>query len=404
MGRPNVKSALDTRAIVRAGAILVLVALAVTLYSTFIGDAGNDARSAVSAAGSVTNAVPMTAVDNATTSESSDATQPEASDADATDAESSDSTTSAAPRQGNRLAQNLLNGLAFGLLLALASVGLSLIYGTTGLSNFAHGEQVSFGAVLTYFLATSDKVSLPLIPKEFTIGLPLVAAAVVAVILAGGGGWLQDKFLWRPLRRKRVGMVQQMIVSIGLSLALVNLLQWWMGGGKLRLSTSIDVRHQWGPIAVSNQTIISSGIAIVCLLAVSWFLLYTRLGRATRAVSDNASLAAASGIKVDSIVRLVWVLAAALAAIGGILLALYEQGTAFDSGARMLLLMFAAVTLGGLGQPFGALVGSLVIGVVVEVSTVWLPPDLKFATALGILIVVLLFRPQGLLGRSERVG
>ena len=127
-------------------------------------------------------------------------------------------------------------------------------------------------------------------------------------------------------------------------------------------------------------------------------------GRATRAVSDNASLAAASGIKVDSIVRLVWVLAAALAAIGGILLALYEQGTAFDSGARMLLLMFAAVTLGGLGQPFGALVGSLVIGVVVEVSTVWLPPDLKFATALGILIVVLLFRPQGLLGRSERVG
>ncbi len=398
------KAALDTRAVVRAGAVLVVVALAVTLYTTFIGGAGNDAGSAISAAGTVTNSVPMTATDDAATTESADASQADTSDAEVTDGESSDSATSAAPRQGNRLAQNLVNGLAFGLLLALASVGLSLIYGTTGLSNFAHGEQVSFGAVLTYFLATSDKVSLPLVPIEFTVGLPLTVAAIVAVIIAGGGGWLQDKFLWRPLRRRRVGTVQQMIVSIGLSLALVNLIQWWMGGGKLRLSTSIDVRHQWGPIAVSNQTIISSVIAVVCLLAVSGFLLYTRLGRATRAVSDNPSLAAASGIRVDSIVRLVWVLAAALAAVGGILLALYEQGTAFDSGARLLLLMFAAVTLGGLGQPFGALVGSLVIGVVVEVSTVWLPPDLKFATALGILIVVLLFRPQGLLGRSERVG
>ncbi len=394
------KAALDTRAMVRAGVILVVVALAVTLYSTFIGGAGTDSSSAISAAGTTKESISM----DATTGDSADPSQAETSGAEATDGESSDSATAVTPRQGNRLAQNLVNGIAFGLLLALASVGLSLIYGTTGLSNFAHGEQVSFGAVLTYFLVTSDKVSLPLIPMEFTIGLPLVVAAVIAVIVAGGGGWLQDKFLWRPLRRRRVGMVQQMIVSIGLSLTLVNLLQWWMGGGKLRLSTTIDVRHQWGPIAIGNQTIVSSIIAVVCLLAVSWFLLYTRLGRATRAVSDNASLAAASGIRVDSIVRLVWVLAAALAAVGGILLALYEQGTSFDSGARMLLLMFAAVTLGGLGQPFGALVGSLVIGIVVEVSTVWLPPDLKFATALGILIVVLLFRPQGLLGRSERVG
>lgn len=388
------RAALDTRAFVRAGVILVVVALAVTLYSAFIGGAGSDSSRAISATGATTDTISMTATNDATTDQTADAP---ATDSAATATEST-------PRQNNRLAQNLVNGITFGLLLALASVGLSLIYGTTGLSNFAHGEQVTFGAVLTYFLATSDKVSLPLIPKEFTIGLPLIVAAIFAVLIAGGGGWLQDKFLWGPLRRKRVGVVQQMIVSIGLSLALVNLLQWWMGGGKLRLSTTIDKRHQWGPIAISNQTITSSVIAIVCLLGVSWFLLYTRLGRATRAVSDNPSLAAASGIRVDSIVRLVWVIAAALAAVGGILLALYEQGTSFDSGARILLLMFAAVTLGGLGQPFGALVGSLVIGIVVEVSTLWLPPDLKFATALGILIVVLLFRPQGILGRSERVG
>ncbi len=388
------KAALDTRALVRAGVILVVVALAVTLYSAFIGGTGSDSGQAISAAGATTSAMSTTATNDASMVQVAEASV------------GKDAATAAAPKpsQNNRLAQNIVNGITFGLLLALASVGLSLIYGTTGLSNFAHGEQVSFGAILTYFLATSDRVSLPLIPKEFTIGLPLIVAAVFAVLISGGTGWIQDKFLWGPVRRKHVGVVQQMIVSIGLSLALVNLLQWWMGGRKMRLTTSIDTRHHLGLIDVSNQTIISAVIAIVCLLGVSWFLLYTRLGRATRAVSDNPSLAAASGIRVDSIVRLVWILATALAAVGGILLALYEQATSFDSGARILLLMFAAVTLGGLGQPFGALVGSLVIGIVVEVSTLWLPPDLKFATALGILIVVLLFRPQGILGRSERVG
>lgn len=386
------KTALDTRAVVRAGVILVVVALAVTLYSTFVGGSGPE-NSVISAADATTGVISMTASDDASTDSTTE--EPVADDT---------APAAASTSQNNQLAQNFVNGITFGLLLALASVGLSLIYGTTGLSNFAHGEQVSFGAVLTYFLATSDKVSLPLVPQEFTIGFPLIVAAILAIAISGGTGWLQDKFLWGPLRRKRVGVVQQMIVSIGLSLALVNLLQWWMGGRKMRLTTSIDERHHWGPIDVSNQTLISASIAIVCLVGVSMFLLYTRLGRATRAVSDNPSLAAASGIRVDSIVRLVWVLAAALAAVGGILLALYEQATSFDAGARMLLLMFAAVTLGGLGQPFGALVGSLVIGIVVEVSTVWLPPDLKFATALGILILVLLFRPQGILGRGERVG
>lgn len=390
------KRSLDTRAMVRALVVFLIAAIAVTWFLSAKSTAsttGSMGESSVVAA-ATTSAISTTVTNDAPTAQVTEASV----------VEDTETTTEATPRQNNRLAQNIVNGITFGLLLALASVGLSLIYGTTGLSNFAHGEQVSFGAVLTYFLATSDKVSLPLIPNEFTIGLPLIVAAIFAIIIAGGGGWLQDRFLWGPLRRKRVGVVQQMIVSIGLSLALINLLQWWMGGRKMRLTTTIDTRHQWGPIDISNQTIISVIIAVICLLGVSWFLLYTRLGRATRAVSDNPSLAAASGIRVDSIVRLVWILAAALAAVGGILLALYEQATSFDAGARMLLLMFAAVTLGGLGQAFGALVGSLVIGIVVEVSTVWLPPDLKFATALGILIVVLLFRPQGILGRTARVG
>ncbi|WP_062464778.1 branched-chain amino acid ABC transporter permease [Demequina soli] len=300
--------------------------------------------------------------------------------------------------------QGLINGTVFGILLALAAVGLSLIYGTTGLSNFAHGEQVTFGAVLTYFLTTKSDVSLPLIPAQFNIGLPLPIAAIVAIIIAGGTGWLQDKLLWGPLRRRRIAALQQMIVSIGLSLALVNLFQWWVGGERYRLTTSIDSRLTFGDYYIGRQTLLSVVIALIALAGVAFFLLRTRLGRATRAIADNPALASASGIRVDGIIRLVWVMAAALAALGGILLALYENGLSFDQGARLLLLMFAAVTLGGLGQAFGALVGALVIGIVTEVSTVVVAPDMKYASALVILIVVLLIRPQGILGRAERVG
>ena len=374
---------IDRRAIVRALIVFVVAALAVFAVTTIGSTAMADTA------------------DTATT-----VAQTSAIHADAASPAPEDPL-DGAPDGGpgtNRIAQNVFNGLVFGLLLALASVGLSLIYGTTGLSNFAHGEQVSLGAMLAYFFATQQPVSLPLLPWEFVIGWPLWLASIAAIIVAGATGWLQDRFLWSKLRKRGVKMVQHMIVSIGLSLALLNFLQWWIGPDRLRVSIAIEERNQVGPIQLGNTTAVSIVIAVAVLLAVAYFLLRTRLGRATRAVSDNPALAAASGIKVDAIIRLVWIMATSLAALGGILMALYDSGTKFDVGAKLLLLMFAAVTLGGLGQPFGALVGSLVIGVVVETSTLWLGPDLKYATALAILILVLLVRPQGILGRAERVG
>ncbi|MCB2411853.1 hypothetical protein LGT39_03180, partial [Demequina sp. TTPB684] len=155
----------------------------------------------------------------------------------------------------SRVLQNVFNGVVFGLMLALASVGLSLIYGTTGLSNFAHGEQVSLGAMLAYFFATEQPVGIPLTPWQFVIGWPLWLAAIVAIAIAGASGWLQDRFLWGKLRKRGVGIVQQMIVSIGLSLALLNFLQWWIGPDRIRLSKAIEVRHQVGPIQVGNITL-----------------------------------------------------------------------------------------------------------------------------------------------------
>ena len=123
-----------------------------------------------------------------------------------------------------------------------------------------------------------------------------------------------------------------------------------------------------------------------------------------RAVSDNPSLAAASGIDVDGVVRIVWIVAAGLAGLSGVLWAYFRPGIKWDMGTSILLLIFAAVTLGGLGTAFGALIGSIIVGLLVEVSTLWIPSDLKYVGALVVLIVILLFRPQGILGRRERIG
>ncbi|WP_250443391.1 branched-chain amino acid ABC transporter permease [Actinotalea sp. C106] len=290
-----------------------------------------------------------------------------------------------------RVAQQAAAGLRFGLVLALASVGLSLIYGTTGLSSFSHGEQVTLGALLTYVF-----VSL--------MGWPLVPAIILAVLICAGTGWLQDVGIWRPLRRRGVGLVQSMIVTIGLALALQYLFQLVFGGGTVSILSYIPGTWTLGPVRLNIPSYYSMGISIVVLLAVGWFLLRTRTGRATRAVSDNPALAAASGIDVDRIIRLVWVMATGLAGLAGVLLALIFNGANWTLGMQMLLLMFAAVTLGGLGTAFGALVGSLVIGMVVEMANLVIPTDLKYAAALVILILVLMVRPQGILGRAERIG
>ncbi|MET3466560.1 branched-chain amino acid transport system permease protein [Microbacterium sp. 1262] len=305
-------------------------------------------------------------------------------------------TLEAAERQTTSFVDQLLsravNGLNFGLMLALAAIGLSLVFGTTGLSNFAHGEMVTFGALAA--LLFSAGFSLPI-----WIAIPL-AVAVSALF-----GLTMDAGLWRPLRRRGLGTVQLMIVSIGLSLALRYIFQMFVGGGTAQLpGGSTSVIPGLGPIRLTLTDVISMGVSLVVIAGFAWWLMRTRIGRATRAVSDNPSLAAASGIDVDAVVRVVWVVAAALAGLSGVLWAYFRPGIKWDMGTSILLLIFAAVTLGGLGTAFGALVGAIIVGLLVEVSTLWIPSDLKYVGALVVLIVILLFRPQGLLGRRERIG
>ncbi|MCY7324968.1 MAG: branched-chain amino acid ABC transporter permease [Microbacteriaceae bacterium] len=294
----------------------------------------------------------------------------------------------------NNIAQTILTrfiyGLNFGLLLALGAIGISLIYGTTKLNNFAHGEMVTFGAVIFFLFGTS-------------LGIPLIPAIAITLVLSAFTGYAQDAWLHRPLRKRGVGLVQAMIVTIGLSILVRYVFLFFLGGNIETLDTGLTQNVNIGPATITLASLVSMGISIVMLGLVGLFLTRTRVGKATRAVSDNASLAAASGINVDRIIRIVWILAATLTGLSGILYGIFRQVN-WNMGFQILLLLFAAVTLGGLGSAFGALVGSLIIGIVTEVSTVWIPNDLRYAVALLILILVLLVRPQGVLGRKERVG
>jgi branched-chain amino acid transport system permease protein len=195
-----------------------------------------------------------------------------------------------------------------------------------------------------------------------------------------------------------------MIVSIGLSLAVRYVFQYIIGGSTAQLPGASPAPMRFGPVSLSYIDIIGMAVSLVLILAVAYFLTRTRIGRATRAISDNPQLAAASGINVDLVIRIVWIIAGVLASVSGILWAYFRPGVKWDMGGQMLLLLFSAITLGGLGTAFGALFGALIIGIAVEVSTLWIPSDLKYASALVVLIVILLVRPQGLLGRKERLG
>jgi len=300
----------------------------------------------------------------------------------------------AGPTLLSRTPQLLVEGLKFGLIIAMTAIGLSLIFGTTGLVNFAHGELVTIGALATYFFnAAQNGPHLHLIP-----------AAVLGVGTGAVFGGALDRGLFTPLRRRGTGLVALLVVSIGLSLLLRNLLLYIFGGrNRPYADYAVQRALEIGPIAIAPKDIVVMLLSVAVLALVGLVLQRTKIGKAMRAVADNRDLAESSGIDVERVILYVWVFGAGLAALGGVFQGLGEQ-VGFQQGFQLLLLMFAGVILGGLGTAYGALAGSLVIGVVVQLSTLVIPAELKNIPALLVLALILLVRPQGILGRAERVG
>ena len=295
--------------------------------------------------------------------------------------------------------QLMVGGVVFSLLLAMAALGLSMIFGTTGLTNFAHGELITFGALVAYFV---DQL-----PGAIRIGgtdVTVAVAVVVAFLLSAVFGFLNDKALWKPLRSRGTGIIAMMIVSIGLSIFLRNVFQYFAGGQNHNYSQYSAVQPwEIGPLLVTPKEVAVFLIAMSTLFATTALLQYTRIGKATRAVADNPALSASTGINVERVISIVWIGGAALAGLSGALLGL-TQGFDYQIGFKLLLLVFAAVVLGGLGTIWGAIVGAFIIGLFTELTTLFVPAEFKFVGALLVLILVLLVRPQGLLGRAQRVG
>ncbi|WP_344771363.1 branched-chain amino acid ABC transporter permease [Aeromicrobium panaciterrae] len=298
----------------------------------------------------------------------------------------------------SKLTDATTSGLKYGLIIALAALGLSLIFGTTGLTNFAHGELITFGGIVTLGFNRG-------------LGFPVIVAGLLAVLASALFGFAQDRVLWRPLRNRGTGLIAMMIVSIGFALLLRSIYQYTVGGSTETLSQYVaQGRTDYGPIALSDKEVAIFGISIVTLVVTCIALMRTRLGKAMRAVSDNPALSASSGMRVDGVISAVWILGTALTGLSGVLLAVQQQVN-FQMGFKILLLVFAAVTLGGLGTIWGALLGSLVIGLMVEVAPVlsiggWhpVPASIKDVGALLVMILILLVRPQGILGKAQRIG
>ena len=288
----------------------------------------------------------------------------------------------------------LVDGIRFGLVIGISAVGLSLIFGTTGLTNFAHGEMVTIGAVVAWYVNVAG-------------GVQLIPATIIAIVIGALLGAANELGIWRRLRRRGAGLIAQLVVSIGLSIALRYLVLIVFGGRSESFTdyTAQTVRD-YGPIALTDKDLSAIVVAVVVLIGVALLLQKTRIGKAMRAVADNRDLAAASGIDVDRVVLFVWMLGGALATLGGVLFALSELSSTvqYEMGFRLLLLMFAGVILGGLGTAYGALLGCLIVGILVQLSTLILPLDLKYLGGLAVLIVILVFRPQGLLGSRARIG
>ena len=290
-----------------------------------------------------------------------------------------------------RILQRLSDGIRLGIIIAMCSVGLSLVFGTTGLTNFAHGEMVTFGGLMAFYF-------------NVVLEIPILISGPVVIVLGGCFGLLFNWGIFARLTKRGIGLISQLVVTVGLSIMLRNIFLFQFGGRTKQLSSySKQTNLEIGPIGITPRDLTTAIMGVIILVSVALLLQRSRLGKAIRAVSDNVQLASATGIDTRKVIKLVWFAGGALAATGGIFRGLDEQ-VSFSMGSDLLFLMFAGITLGGLGSAFGALIGGFLIGVFVEMSSLFVPSELKVAPALFILIVVLIFRPQGILGKSQRVG
>lgn len=321
----------------------------------------------------------------------------------------------------SRLSAYLWNGFVDSLYIGLAAVGLSMTYSILRFANFSHGDLLTTGAfsgwTVAYLIggigladlssrllldadggAPSGQLGMDVLASPMAIFLGLIAAVIVTVLVA----LAIDRLVYRKLRD--AGGITLLIASVGVALALRYIIAIFYTQDSRGVVASAPF---WDPpdyvpmepINLHEATLVVSALALI--VGVHVLLQYTKLGTSMRAMSDNRDLAQITGIPTERVITATWVIGAGLAGAAGYLIILDQSQITINLGWFLLLLVFAAVILGGIGSIYGALAGSLIIGITINLSLVWIPSDLNEVAAFTLMILVLIFKPEGLLGGIE---
>ncbi len=291
------------------------------------------------------------------------------------------------------LLQLVFDGVVVGAVLALAAAGVSLVYGGLRIINFAQGDYMTLGAYVALGVSSG-------------LRLGMVAGVAAATLCTSAFAVVLEPVLWRPLRRARAGVLSLFVTAVGLSLVLRQGILFAAGGGFQQYRVDAYSAWQVSGLRFPTEEVVAGAAALAAILTLATLLSRTQLGKALRGLADSPELTAISGIDPDRLAVVVWALAGALAGLSGVLLALVE--TSFDTnlGWDQLLTVFCAVVLGGIGSTYGALIGGIVLGLVMELAT-WsgfaggVPASYQLVVAFVALVAVLLVRPTGILGRSR---
>lgn len=288
----------------------------------------------------------------------------------------------------------VIMGVGFGLItasvLALASVGLTLQFGVTNFVNFAYGEMMTIGAYLAFVCNRGLHLNIWL-----SMLISGIATAVVSLAV--------NEFVIQPFVRRKAPTIILLVVTIGLSLFLMNGVQAIFGPSFKQYKDAPGTPVHIGPLMFTDQQLYIIAIAAVAMIGIHILLKFTKLGKAMRAMSDNVELARISGIPTVRITHFAWLISGFLAGLAGVVLAMNVNNFTPALGSEFLFVIFAAVILGGIGRPYGAMLGALIIGVAMEVSASFMDSAYKTVIAFAILILLLLFRPQGILPSRGRV-
>lgn len=287
------------------------------------------------------------------------------------------------------VAQTGLNGLSLGSIYALGAVGLTLVYGILKLVNFAHGDFLTFGAYMAFLV-------------NVTWGLPLGLAIVFAMATTAIMALAFERVLWRPMRVRGAGLLQLLLMSIGLAFVIRAVVQYIWGTQIRDLDVDDTSSVTFLGLRIGETELIVILIGLAVLTAVGLFLRFALIGKQMRAIADDIDLAETAGIDTQRIIYLTWFFSGALAGLAGVLAAA-TTNVKPELGFELLLPIFAAVVLGGIGDAFGALAAGVVLGVVIEWSTLFIEDRWKLAVGFVVLIVVLVIRPQGIFGKAKSI-